>query len=220
MKEQYFTKENLRLKSKQMLEKVEKFRGYHNIEFLPERSALLIIDMQEYFLKPSSHAYIPGAEIILPGVKKLISIYSAKRLPVIFTLHSNTKENAGMMGKWWPKLLDEGDAATALAEGLKSSDGIIVKKNQYDAFYKTDLEQILHKKNISQVVICGVMTNVCCETTARSAFVRGFEVFFTIDGTAAYSEERHMATLVNLSYGFAIPVLLDELFLILSKYES
>jgi len=215
MKEQYFTKESLKEKSKQMLEKVEKFRGYHNIELMPAKSALLIIDMQEYFLKPSSHAYIPGAEIILPGVKKLVSIYSKKGLPVVFTLHSNTKKNAGMMGKWWPRLLEEGDAATALAEGLDSSNGIIINKNQYDAFYKTDLEQILHKKNISQVVICGVMTNVCCETTARSAFVRGFEVFFTIDGTVTYSEEHHMATLANLSYGFAIPVLLDELFSVL-----
>jgi len=105
----------------------------------------------------------------------------------------------------------------AIAKGLDSSDGIIIEKNQYDAFYNTNLEQILHENNISQVIVCGVLTNICCETTARSAFVRGFETFFTIDGTAAYSEEHHMATISNLSYGFAIPILLDELFAILSK---
>lgn len=220
MKKQYFTKENLKSRAREMLMKVEKYRRYHNIEFLPEKSALLIVDMQKYFLENTSHAYIPSAETILPGVKKLISVYSAKSLPVIFTLHSNTKENEGMMGKWWPKLLREGSPESRIPEDLSLPGGIIVEKNQYDAFYKTDLEQILHDKNISQVIICGVMANVCCETTARSAFVRGFEVFFCIDGTATYNEEHHMSTLMNLSYGFAIPVLLDELFPVLSKNEK
>ncbi len=220
MKKKYFAKENIKSKAREMLLKVEKYRRYHNIDFLPERSALLIIDMQEYFLEATSHAYIPSAETILPGVKKIISIYSKKNLPVIFTLHSNTKENACMMEKWWPKLLPEGSPESHIPAELELAEGIIIEKNQYDAFYNTNLEQILHEKNISQVIICGVMTNVCCETTARSAFIRGFEVFFCVDGTATYNEEHHMATLMNLSYGFAIPVLLDELFSVLSKDED
>jgi isochorismate hydrolase len=220
MKKQYFAKENIKSKAREMLLKVEKYRRYHNIDFLPERSALLIIDMQKYFLESSSRAYIPSAETILPGVKKLISIYSKKSLPVIFTLHSNTKENEGMMGKWWPKLLREGSPESNIVSELEVPEGIVIEKNQYDAFYNTNLEKILQEKNISQVIICGVMTNVCCETTARSAFVRGFEVFFTVDGTATYNEDHHMSTLMNLSYGFAIPVLLDELFSVLSKNED
>jgi isochorismate hydrolase len=55
------------------------------------------------------------------------------------------------------------------------------------------------------------MTNLCCETTVRSAFVHGFECFFTVDGTAAPSERFHVSTLLNLSYGFAVPVLVEEL---------
>jgi isochorismate hydrolase len=55
------------------------------------------------------------------------------------------------------------------------------------------------------------MTHLCCETTARSAFVRGFEVFFTIDGTATYNQGFHLGTLVNLSHGFATPVLASEI---------
>ena len=217
MKEKYFTEENLKIKGKEMLEEIKKLRGYHNITFFPDKSALLIIDMQEYFLSSSSHAFIPSSVTILPGIKKLISIYSKKNLPIIFTLHSNTDENAGIMGRWWPDLLREGSNESLLAKGLKPSDGIIVKKNQYDAFYNTNLEHILKTRNINQVVICGVLTNICCETTARSAFVRGFETFFTIDGTAAYTEKHHMATILNLAYGFAIPILLDELFDLLSE---
>jgi bifunctional isochorismate lyase/aryl carrier protein len=220
MKKQYFTKENLKLKAKEMLEQFKKFRSYHDIELLPEKSALMIIDMQKYFLSPSSHAYIPSAETILPGVKKLISLYQEKKLPVIFTLHSNNQDNAGIMGKWWPDLLREGSPESHLPESLESFGGIRIEKHQYDAFYATNLAEILHEKNIHQLVICGVMTNICCETTARSAFVRGFEVFFAIDGTATYNEEHHMATLMNLSYACAIPVLLDEISARLSKYES
>ncbi len=220
MKKQYFTRENLKSKAREMLEMLKKYRRYHNIQLLPEKSALLIIDMQKYFIETTSHAYISSAEVILPGVKKLISVYLRKNLPVIFTLHSNTKENAGMMKKWWPKLLSEGTVESHLPEELESYGGIRIEKHQYDAFYDTNLEEILNKKNISQLVICGVMTNICCETTTRSAFVRGFEVFFCVDGTATYSEEHHMATLTNLSYGFAIPVLLEEIFSILSKDEN
>ena len=76
MKRQYFTKGNLKSKAKEIFDKVKKYRKYHNIELLPENSALLIIDMQKYFLSPSSHAYIPSAEVILPGLKKLISMYN------------------------------------------------------------------------------------------------------------------------------------------------
>ena len=55
------------------------------------------------------------------------------------------------------------------------------------------------------------MANLCCESTARAAFMRGFEVFFTIDGTAANNKDFHMASLLNLSYGFAIPILTKEI---------
>jgi len=61
--------------------------------------------------------------------------------------------------------------------------------------------------------VCGVMTHLCCETTARSAFIRGFKTYFTIDGTATYNEQFHMASLINLSHGFAIPVLIDDIVL-------
>lgn len=53
-----------------------------------------------------------------------------------------------------------------------------------------------------EVIVSGVMTNLCCETTAREAFVRGFRVFFSTDATATSSAELHDATLKNLAYGF------------------
>ena len=70
------------------------------------------------------------------------------------------------------------------------------------------------------MVVSGVMTHLCCETTARSAFVRGFEVFFLIDGTATYNKEHHLATLLNLSHGFANLVLSGEIFVALDHLSD
>jgi len=84
---------------------------------------------------------------------------------------------------------------------------LVLEKSQYDAFYHTDLYTLLSTKGIKQVVITGVITHLCCETTARSAFMRGFDVFFVVDGTATLNREFHLASLRNLSHGFAVLVL-------------
>jgi isochorismate hydrolase len=65
------------------------------------------------------------------------------------------------------------------------------------------------------------MTHLCCETTARAAFTRGLQVWFTIDGTATYNEEHHFSTLLNLAHGFATPVTVTEVLAALPEtYEN
>ena len=78
---------------------------------------------------------------------------------------------------------------------------------------------MLRDNGVRRIVISGVMTHLCCETTARSAFVRGFEVFFTVDGTASYTADFHRASLLNLAHGFAVPVLVSEILAALSFPE-
>jgi isochorismate hydrolase len=166
--------------------------------------------MQRYFLEDSFHAFIPAATAIVPRITKLIQAYSQHSLAIVFTRHLNTDANAGMMFKWWQDLISADDPASEIIPEFDLSQGMVIVKSQYDAFYETPLEELLKQKGVSQVVICGVMTHLCCETTARSAFVRGFEVFFTVNGTATYTEAFHRATLLNLAHGFAIPVLVEE----------
>jgi nicotinamidase-related amidase len=181
------------------------------IRFNPRHSALLILDMQAYFLDPSSHAYIPSANAILPGIKLLIQAYHKRNLPVIFTRHLNTPQNAGSMSTWWRDLIASEHPFSRIISELRGYEGEIIHKSQYDAFYNTGLKQILHNENVTQVVICGVMTHLCCETTARSAFVHGFDVIFPVDGSATYNEDYHRATLLNLSHGFATLTLVKDL---------
>jgi isochorismate hydrolase len=56
---------------------------------------------------------------------------------------------------------------------------------------------------VEDLILTGVMTNMCCESTARDAYFRDYRVFFPADATAATTEEMHRASLINLAYGFA-----------------
>ncbi len=179
--------------------------------FEPASAALIVLDMQKYFLDPDSHAFVPSAAAILPRVQELVGAFRRKGRPTILTRHLNTQDNAGAMEEWWADLIHEEDPASEIIKELDDPQAVRVEKSQYDAFHKTGLEERLRSLYITKVVITGVLTHLCCETTARSAFMRGFKVFFAVDGTATYREDFHRATLLNLSHGFAVPVLVDDI---------
>jgi len=210
-KERYFTPESIDEKAGQMDQDVAGLRKRHPVSLSYDRAALLVLDMQRYFLEEGSHAFIPSAPAIVPNIQKLLEISSAKRIPVIFTRHTNTETDAGMMARWWQDLIRPENGVSDIIGQLDPSVGTVIEKHQYDAFHQTDLERILHERGVSQVIICGVMTHLCCESTARAAFVRGFEVFLAIDGTASYLEPFHRATLWNAVHGFAVPMLTRDL---------
>jgi bifunctional isochorismate lyase/aryl carrier protein len=202
-KESYFNADNLDRKATEISQGLPTYNLNPRIPFSLQNSALLVLDMQRYFLEPSSHAYIPSARAILPGIQALVQAYHKLGLAIIFTRHTNSERDAGAMKGWWRDLIRENTPLSKLAFELEPPKGTVVGKSQYDAFYQTTLEEMLNKRSVRQVVISGVMTHLCCETTARSAFMRGFEVFFLIDGTATYTAEFHRAALVNLAHGFA-----------------
>jgi bifunctional isochorismate lyase/aryl carrier protein len=211
-RETYFTPETIQQKSRAMLEALAAIRARHaDIIFRPVCAALLVLDMQEYFLRTGSHAFIPSAPAILPNIQRLVGDFSAHNRPVIFTRHVNTDEDAGMMSRWWRDVLRTDSPDSAIVPALDTSRGTVIQKSQYDAFYNTLLEETLRGRGVQQVVVTGVMTHLCCETTARSAFVRGFEVFFCVDGTATYTEEFHRSSLLNLTHGFVIPTACAEI---------
>lgn len=238
MKEAYFTPETIERRAREMLQGVEELRERHRPRFILQHSALLVLDMQRYFLEEPSHAYIPSAEAIIPKLRGLITAFTARGRPVIFTRHGNTREDAGRLAEWWRDLIKENDPRSELIPGLVTTPThslplqgggqrrglvngpLVIEKSQYDAFYGTSLEELLKGRAIEQVAICGVMAHLCCETTARVAFVRGFEVFFIIDGTATYNERFHRATLLNLAHGFAYPLLAEELLAMLWERDD
>jgi nicotinamidase-related amidase len=85
---------------------------------------------------------------------------------------------------------------------LVTDDTPIIRKNVYDAFLFTDLEKQLRDQGVGRVVICGVMTDCCCDTTGRSAFCRGFETWLVSDATGSADKRQHEAGLKAWEFGF------------------
>ncbi|MEK7563135.1 MAG: isochorismatase family cysteine hydrolase [Patescibacteria group bacterium] len=172
-----------------------------------ERSALLIVDMQEYFLHPDSHAYIPDAAAILPRVRRLLRRFRDHSRPVIFTRFAVAVGEDDPIARWWGESVAEGASESRIISALRPQHGEhTVRKSSYSAFDGTNLEAVLRSRNIRQIVIAGVCTHLCCDMAAREAFVRGFDVFIAADATATFSQDLHGAALLSLSAGVATPV--------------
>jgi len=172
----------------------------------PNRCALLVIDMQQYFL--------PVATPIIGNVLSLIETCRSKNMRVIFTRHGHRdiSMDGGMLEKWWGDLIQYGSKDWEMIKALNPPDGDgILDKNRYSAFHETGLEDSLKSRKIEELIITGVLTNCCCETTARDAFVRDFRVFFVSDATATVDTDLHLGSLKNLAYGFAHIVSTDGL---------
>ena len=203
IKEEYLTIENLPEKIKEWKNELNKIRGYEKFHFEIENSALLVLDMQNIFLSPSSHAYIPSSIVITPIINSLLKFFENHHRPIFFTRHINSDDEKDLMLKWWKSPISLDDPLSSISTDLHVGSSEILIKNKYSAFIKTDLEELLRKKAIKQVLITGVMSHLCCESTAREAFMRNFEVFYIIDGTATYTESLHKGTLFSLAHGFA-----------------
>ncbi|MFN4267574.1 MAG: isochorismatase family protein [Fervidobacterium pennivorans] len=168
------------------------------------KPAILVIDVQQYFFSESSPAFLKGSwrvrENIQTFLKRIRQLSEGLSLsiPVIATIHKGGSEN---MKKWWGNVVEDVWAKLAIEEDLVD---VVIYKDSYDAFYMTELEDILKAKSADQLIISGVMTHLCCETTARSGFVRGYEIVMVEDCLWDKDEWYHYASLKNLAHGFAV----------------
>ncbi len=166
-----------------------------------DRCALLVIDMQEHFRFTAAG--------ILAKIASLTETCRQRGVPILYTRHGHRHPavDGGMLGEWWSDLIRYGSRSWELITELAPEDeGMIIDKNRYNAFTGTDLDDRLRSAGVQDLIVTGVLTNCCCETTARDAFVRDYRVFFVADATATVSEELHLASLKNLAFGFAYVV--------------
>jgi len=170
------------------------------------KSALLVIDMQRYFLHPKAAAFLDPPTTLVPNIIKLIDAFRKTGRSVVFTRHANRKgEPTGQMGRWWGgELLWDGDKDSEIIKELTPHRGeIVLTKTRYSAFEETELDLALKRQDVETVVLCGVMTNLCVETSARHAFMKDFQPVVVEDACATKSQDYHEASILNLSYGFA-----------------
>lgn len=203
--EPYATTEDIESKAITWLERIRPY-NQHEMHLNSSASALLVIDMQDFFLDPASPSFTCGGLAILPTLARLIAAFRQAGRPVIFTQHVHHPDDldSGIMGWWWEGKCIEGSAESAIHSELSPLPGEkVVLKHRYSAFYNTDLETVLRCLKIEDLVISGVMTNMCCESTARDAYYRDYRVFLPADGTGSINEEMQVASLMNLAFGFA-----------------
>ena len=206
------TPETIDVKSKMWLERISDF-NQHTMHISKEKSALLVIDMQNYFLDPASPTFTCGGLAILPALIKLIYAFREAKRPVIYTCHVHHPDylDSGIMGWWWKGMCIEGSPESNVHDSLAPLPGEkVIFKHRHSAFYNTDLETILRCLKVEDLVISGIMTNMCCESTARDAYYRDYRVFFLADATGTINEEMHLASLLNLAFGFANVTTADE----------
>jgi len=203
--EPYVTIENIELKTQAWLRQIQPF-NQHEMQLNAASSALLVVDMQRFFLDADSPTFTCGGLAILPRVKNLLGTFRRAGRPVIFSQHVHHPGDldSGIMGWWWEGKCLEGSPESEIHPELAPLPGEkVVPKHRYSAFYNTDLETVLRCLKIEDLVIAGVMTNMCCESTARDAYYRDYRVFLPADGSGSINEEMHLASLLNLAFGFA-----------------
>jgi nicotinamidase-related amidase len=194
-----------------------------DFDVVPSRTALINVDLQNCFVENSPIA-APDGRTILERVNRLAGACRTAGIVVIHTsiVLRPDGSNIGVFGEFSPPakggILNKGSESAALHQELvQDKRDILLDKPRFGAFHGTDLELILGSRGIDTVIISGVATNICCETTAREAAVRDFRVFFLSDGTAtaamgnASAEELQKATCATLGFLFAQVLTVEEM---------
>jgi nicotinamidase-related amidase len=189
----------------------------------PDAQALVVVDMQNDFLRVGAPQEVAQGRAIIPAVARLADAYRAARRPVVYTRFLAGPEPTPM--HWWsPECGDEqrscwpghhrtyGDRdgeleGPAIVDELTPHDGdLVVDKYGYGAFHNTVLLDSLRAHGCPQVVVCGVITQICVEDTVRQGFHHGLEMVTVRDAVASFDEALHEATLRNLAMKFAVVV--------------
>lgn len=191
----------------------------------PQKSALVIVDMQNTFCLPGAPGEVPTARDIVPAINDLAARVRDLGVPVIWVLHTNTLN--GGYSDWevfFNHVVRNPDIRQSMVESLspetqKVWDDLVVEpgditiiKNRYSAFAHgaSTLERVLRNRGIDTVLVGGTKTNVCCDSTARDAMMLDFKSVMVSDCCAASSDEEHLASLETFIQQFGDVMTADE----------
>ncbi len=170
----------------------------------PTKTAVIVIDMINEFCKPGGRMVLPGYETLMPQQKALITAARANGVPVIFVVDSHRKNMR--RDREWAKRTPHGVEntwATQVIDDLEVQDeDIVVIKHRYSAFFQTDLDLVLKDMLISQLVVFGVVTNICVRSTVHDGFFQGYDIVVPHDACAATGPREHVSTLYDIATHF------------------
>ncbi|HEY7166241.1 MAG TPA: isochorismatase family cysteine hydrolase [Candidatus Binatia bacterium] len=189
----------------------------------PRLAALVVVDVQNDFVSPEGSAAKRGEDVsssmaMVPTLTHLIDEGRRVGLTIVYirTTHSEWTDTPS-----WIYRKSQQSALSTCREGTWGADfydGIaplpserVVIKHRYSAFINTDLNTVLKARGIQSVLVCGVATNVCVETTARDAYMFDYYVTMIEDCSAAYDPKLHLSTLENMRRHFGMVAAANEI---------
>jgi ureidoacrylate peracid hydrolase len=194
------------------------------MELTKGRTALVVIDMQRAFLEDEGSLAragidIAGLQAALEPCKRLLASARQAGVPVIHTryVYRSDYADGGILVNYIMPQLREVDSLAAgtpdieIVDELAPVDGeTVIDKNRPSAFYATNIEPILNGLGIDSLVVCGVTTNICVETTVRDASQRDYKVFVPKDATGELEQLRYDGALAGMAWVFAKIVDTDD----------
>ncbi len=159
----------------------------------PARAALLIHDLQDYFLDFFDREAAPVPEM-LANVARILDACRAAGIPVFFTAQPDVQspEDRGLLQDFWGDgLKNRPERKTIAAEVAPKEGDRVLTKWRYSAFHKSNFEQLLGEAGRDQLIICGVYAHIGCMMTACDAFMRDIQPLFVGDALADFSRAEH-----------------------------
>ena len=179
----------------------------------PDRTALLVVDMQRGFVDAGQPMEVPQAREIVPVIRSLLDGFRGKQLPVVFTEFTYSPSAPLLVGELHPEHRPaapgaprgfgmpsssclEGDVSMNTIDALAPHAGeLVVRKRWYDGFAGTELDGALRARGVTSLVITGTMTDICVLATVVGAFNREYRISVVEDGVATLWPEIQRATL-------------------------
>lgn len=172
------------------------------------RAALLVHDMQRYFLRP----YAPDASPLAPVVANIARLAGFCRkagVPVFYTaqeVRQDRRDRGLQADLWGPGMSDAAEHRPVLDEIGPQDGDIVLVKHRYSAFQRSNLEALMRARDRDQLIICGVYAHIGCLLTAAEAFMRDIEPFLVADAVADFSRAKHDAAMAYVADVCGVPL--------------
>ncbi len=168
----------------------------------PQKTTLIVVDMQNDFVKEGGALVVPGAEANVPRIKGLLDLARESGMKVAFS--QDTHNEGDPEWEIWPEHAREGSWGCQIVDELRPLENeLVVRKVRYDAFYGTHLDHSLRFSGVDNLVICGTVANICVHYTAASAALRWYKVAIPRDAVSALEEFDLDASLRQTAFLFA-----------------
>ncbi len=183
------------------------------------RTALVVVDMQNDFVRAGAPLEVPDARATIPAIRGVVARFRRLARPIVFTRYlANPRET--LLWKWSPQLrapvycckpgyrrrytdADRELDCVAVIDELPVQPGdYVVDKYWYGSFFRTNLHDIIIGEHVDTVVIAGTVTQICVEETAREAFHLGLQTVILSDCVSSFDPGMHAATLKNFAMKF------------------